>query len=77
MTIVVTDAKGFEVGHQSGVFQPATHRILFEGAGVYGFENLPFRDGSGSTRNQELMMFLQLLMTLPSGNYGDLSWVRE
>lgn len=79
MTIVVTDAKGFEVGHNTGVFQPAIHRVLIERNNVYGAENLVsnFRDAKLNFNEQEWIMFIQLINTLPVGEYGDLSWQRE
>lgn len=79
MTIIVTDAKGFEIGCGTGVFGPAIHRVLIEKNSVFGAENLVsnFRDAKLNFNEQEWIMFMQLLNTLPVGVYGELSWQRE
>lgn len=79
MKIVLTDPKGFEVGFQTGVFQPCEHHVLIENNQVYGAENVvsSFRDKNGKLNDAEWQMFLALLMSLPIGSYRDLTWKRE
>lgn len=77
MYVNVTDPKGFQ--YTSGEVKPAVHRLLFEGGQVYGVDNLSshFRDSKGHFNVNEWTMFLQLVSTLPSGTYVDLTWERE
>jgi hypothetical protein len=79
MYINVTDARGFEIGCNTGVFQPSNHRVLIENNQVYGAENFIsyFRDKNGRLNEQEWQMFLQLLISLPTGVYNELSWRHE
>lgn len=79
MKIVITDPKGFEVGFQTGVFQPCEHHVLIEGNHVHGAENLAqrFRDKNGKMNDAEWGMFLALLMGLPIGEYRNLTWKHQ
>ncbi|TFG98575.1 hypothetical protein E4H12_05725 [Candidatus Thorarchaeota archaeon] len=78
MYINVTEAKGFEVGHLSRVFKPATHRVLIENDQIYGSENfVDHFKRDGKVDRDEWVMFVNLIRTLPMGSYGELSWERE
>lgn len=79
MYIIVTDAKGIEVGYDTGVFRPLTHRVLIENGSIYGADNFLsyFRDAKGQFNQVEWQMFVQLMYALPSGQYRELSWQRE
>lgn len=79
MYIIVTDDKGFHVGCDSGVFKPASHRLLIEKGEIFGAEGLMrhFRKQSDAFNEKEWIMFVGLLQTVPTGVYGQLKWNRE
>ena len=81
MTIEVVDAKGFYIQYDDHIeYRPANHRIVVDDNGaMYGVDNLisNFKDKKGNFNHGEWTMFVQLMTTLPSGSYGDLTWERE
>lgn len=69
MYITVTDPiGGIFMGDNSPV--AVNHRVLYENKGFYGFESLVKRFGS----QQDLINFLMLAMTEPTGKFGRFTW---
>ena len=79
MIVNVTDPKYFEVGYGTSNYKPGVHRLIFENGQVFGADNLvsTFKDDKGHFNHNEWSMFLQLVSTLPTGSYNDLTWEQE